>query len=111
PRAGEAGGAWGARGARGRAMPGGPSVAWAGVADGLVPLGVGVWGPAGTPARVRGTLHDAGAQALQAPEGAAGGRELGVETAPGSRADLGRFVTTETAKWKQVIETNHIKAE
>lgn len=97
--------------ARAPAIPDVPTFAEAGVPDFLITPWFGVMAPAGTPAPVLDTLHDAFAQALQAPEVAAKMRELGVETAAGSRADLGRFVTTETAKWKQVIETNHIKAE
>ncbi|WP_116521895.1 tripartite tricarboxylate transporter substrate binding protein [Achromobacter insuavis] len=97
--------------ARAPAIPNVPTFAEAGVPDFLITPWFGVMAPAGTPTAVLDTLHDAFAQALQAPEVAAKMRELGVETAAGSRADLGRFVTTETAKWKQVIETNHIKAE
>jgi hypothetical protein len=38
-------------------------------------------------------------------------RELGVETAAGPRQALGDFVVAETARWKDVIQANRIRAE
>ena len=35
----------------------------------------------------------------------------GVETAAGPRQALGDFVAAETARWKDVIQANHIRAE
>lgn len=67
--------------------------------------------PARTPTAELDALHNAFAAALQAPDVAAKMRELGVETASGTRQSLGDFVGTETARWKQVIQANHIKAE
>ncbi|KAG1449394.1 hypothetical protein G6F57_016645 [Rhizopus arrhizus] len=67
--------------------------------------------PARTPEATLAALHDAFTDALAAPEVAAKLRELGVETAAGSRQALSEFVTAETARWKDVIQANHIKAE
>jgi tripartite-type tricarboxylate transporter receptor subunit TctC len=97
--------------ARAPAIPDVPTFAEAGVPDFLITPWFGVMAPAGTPGPVLDTLHDAFDQALKSPEVAARMRELGVETASGTRADLARFVAAETVKWQGVIQANHIKAE
>jgi len=96
---------------RAPAIPDVPTFAESGVPDFLITPWFGVMAPARTPDATLAALHDAFTEALAAPEVAAKMRELGVETAAGTRQALGDFVTTETARWKDVIQANHIKAE
>jgi tripartite-type tricarboxylate transporter receptor subunit TctC len=96
---------------RAPAIPDVPTFAESGVPDFLITPWFGVMAPARTPDATLAALHDAFTEALIAPEVAAKMRELGVETAAGTRQALGDFVTTETARWKDVIQANHIKAE
>jgi len=96
---------------RAPAIPDVPTFAESGVPDFLITPWFGVMAPARTPDATLAALHDAFTDALAAPEVAAKMRELGVETAAGSRQALGEFVTAETARWKNVIQANHIKAE
>ncbi|MDH0681160.1 tripartite tricarboxylate transporter substrate binding protein [Achromobacter animicus] len=96
---------------RAPAIPDVPTFAEGGVPDFLITPWFGIMAPARTPAAELDALHHAFAAALQAPEVAAKMRELGVETASGTRQSLGDFVGAETARWKDVIQANHIKAE
>ncbi len=96
---------------RAPAIPDVPTFAEAGVADFLITPWFGIMAPAGTPDATLAALHQAFNDALQAPEVAAKMRELGVETAAGPRQALGDFVVAETARWKDVIQANRIRAE
>ncbi|OZI34503.1 LacI family transcriptional regulator [Bordetella genomosp. 10] len=72
------------------------------------------WGlnvPKGTPAPVVEKLNTALNQALADATVKSRLAELGASATPGTAADFGKFVETETAKWSQVIKAAHIQAD
>jgi len=92
-------------------LPDVPTVAESGV-PGYESTGwFGVVAPAGTPPAIVTRLSNEIAAALRDEGIRQRMRELGVEPAPGSAADFGRYIQSETRKWGQVIRTAHIRLE
>jgi tripartite-type tricarboxylate transporter receptor subunit TctC len=96
---------------RSPSIPDIPTFAEAGVPDFLITPWFGIMAPARTPQPVLDRLNKEFTAALRSPEVAAKMKDLGVETRPESREELARFIAGENAKWKAVIEANHIRAE
>lgn len=94
---------------RSSSIPDVPTFAEAGLPDFLITPWFGIMAPAGTPDAVVERLRQAFTESLATPEVALRMRELGVQAAPG--LPLGAFLAGETARWKDVIQRNHIRAE
>ena len=71
----------------------------------------GIVAPAATPAPVLARLQAALAKLLVDPQGVADARAAGVDLAPGSSAEFGRFIRSETAKWVEVIKVSDVGAK
>lgn len=96
---------------RAAAIPDVPTFTEVGYKDFLVTPWFGVLAPAGTPASVVTTLNGAINAALKDPAVGKRLEELGVVTAPGTPADLKRFLANESKMWAEVIRKNKIKPE
>lgn len=94
---------------RSASIPEVPTFAEAGLPGFLITPWFGILAPAGTPPAAVEKLRAAFTASLAAPEVAARMRELGVQAAP--EVPLAGFLAEETARWKTVIERNHIRAE
>jgi tripartite-type tricarboxylate transporter receptor subunit TctC len=71
----------------------------------------GMVAPAGTPGPVVTRLATELRAVLLDPETVAGARAAGVELSPGTPAEFGRFIASETAKWADVIKRSGTKLE
>jgi tripartite-type tricarboxylate transporter receptor subunit TctC len=71
----------------------------------------GVCGPKNTPADIVGTLNRAINAALNDPKTQARLYELGGILLPGSPADFGKLIATETEKWGKVVRAANLKVE
>jgi len=87
------------------ALPETPTIAEAGL-PGYASTGwFGFVAPAGTPVPVVARWHQAIKAALADPQIARDAETMGVTLAPDTPADFGRFIATETDKWREVIRT------
>jgi tripartite-type tricarboxylate transporter receptor subunit TctC len=90
--------------ARSQALPEVPTVAEQGLPGYDVSVFFGIVAPAGTPPAVVDKLNKAFADALKNAEVRATLQAQGLEFAPdASPAALGRFIRSETAKWREVV--------
>ncbi|MGJ7511721.1 Bug family tripartite tricarboxylate transporter substrate binding protein [Variovorax sp. GT1P44] len=90
---------------RSQAMPDLPTLAEQGVTGYDVSVFFGIVAPAGTPPATVAKLNKAFADALATPKVKALFASQGLEPAPdGSPQQLGRFIVSETAKWKDVVK-------
>jgi tripartite-type tricarboxylate transporter receptor subunit TctC len=71
----------------------------------------GLIGPKGMPADVVAKLNGALREALADPAVTKRMTELGAVVTPGSPAEFGKFVETETVKWTKVIKTANIQPD
>jgi len=72
---------------------------------------VGLLAPARTPPEIVARLNDEVARVLGMPDTRARFAELGLETAPGSPADLDRWIRAEMERWGRVIREQRITLE
>lgn len=93
------------------ALPDVPTFAEAGLPGFTVTPWFGIMAPAGTTAPVLDTLNTAFLAALSDPNVVTRTRMLGIESGPGSRSDLRRFVSYERDKWTSIIKANGIRAD
>jgi len=96
---------------RSPSIPDVPTFAEAGVPNFLITPWFGLMAPAGTPEPVLEQLNKALNNALRDPAVVSRMEQLGVVTAAGTRGALGNFIDAETAKWKDIIQKNGIRAE
>jgi tripartite-type tricarboxylate transporter receptor subunit TctC len=96
---------------RSEAAPELPTVAESGVPGFEASLWYGILAPAGTPAAVVRTLHDALVAALQAPDVRARLAAQGVEAIGGTPREFQDFIRTETAKWAKVVKAAAIRTD
>lgn len=96
---------------RSPSIPDVPTFAEAGVPDFLITPWFGILAPAGTPEPVLERLNKEFVAALRSPEVAQRMEQLGVNVAATSRQDLTRFIASESAQWKSIIQANNIRAE
>ena len=71
----------------------------------------GIAAPKNTPAAIVDKLNDEMNSALADPKMKARMAELGATALPGSPADFGKLIATETEKWGKVIRAANIKPE
>jgi tripartite-type tricarboxylate transporter receptor subunit TctC len=71
----------------------------------------GLVGPRNVPADVVESLNEGVQVALADPETKRQATALGAQVFPGSSADFGRFIATETEKWRKVIRAANIQVE
>jgi tripartite-type tricarboxylate transporter receptor subunit TctC len=71
----------------------------------------GMLAPAGTPAAVIERLNREQNAALKAPDVVAYLKDNGIDPAPGSPAEFGRFIQAEQKKWTPIIRKSNIKVE
>ena len=71
----------------------------------------GIAAPAGTPAPVVATLHDALAKIIATPEMQDRLTQLGAESRPGSSAEFAAFIASEKALWAKVVKDSGAKFE
>ena len=91
--------------ARSQALPDVPTLAEQGIKGYDVSVFFGIVAPAGTPAATIDKLNKAFADALASPKVRQIFAAQGLEPAPdGSPAQLGRFIVSESAKWKDVVK-------
>jgi tripartite-type tricarboxylate transporter receptor subunit TctC len=98
-----------------RRFPGAPEIPTAAEAAGLAGFETGsfqgIVAPAGTPAAVVSTLHDALEKILGAPQMQQRLLDLGAEYRPGTPAQFGDFIKTEKARWAKVVKDSGAKFE
>jgi tripartite-type tricarboxylate transporter receptor subunit TctC len=92
-------------------LPGVPTVTSLNLPDAAAAVWWGFVAPKGTPADVVAKLNDALDKALADPAVKTRLSQLGAVTTPGSVADFGKFVQSETAKWTRVIQAGNIHAD
>jgi tripartite-type tricarboxylate transporter receptor subunit TctC len=92
-------------------LPDVPTVASLGMPGAAATVWWGLSAPKGTPPEVIAKLNGALNQALADSTVAARMAVLGASTTPGSAADFGKFVESETVKWARVIKTANIQAD
>ena len=92
---------------RSRALPDLPTLQEQGIKGYDVSVFFGVVAPAGTPPATVEKLNKAFAHALATPKVKQMFAAQGLEPAPdGTPQQLGRFIVTETAKWKDVVKSS-----
>ena len=90
---------------RSQALPDLPTLAEQGVTGYDVSVFFGIVAPAGTPPETIAKLNKAFADALATPKVKQLFASQGLEpAADGSPQQLGRFIVSETAKWKDVVK-------
>jgi len=93
------------------ALPQVPTVAELGYPKATVLGWIGLHAPTGTPAAVMSTLEAAVSKALQNPELRTHLEAQGANVAAESAAAYGKFVTDETARWKQIVKAASIQPQ
>ena len=96
---------------RSSVLPDVPTVAEQGMAGFEVTGWFGVLAPAGTPAAVIARLNKEINAVLSDPETRNKLEGIGVEAAPGSPADFGKLIASETQRYGDAIRKLGIKAE
>lgn len=89
-------------------LPNVPSVEEAGLSGMEGGVYFGVLAPAGTPDAVVGSLNSAFNEMLAAPAPRARLVDLGFRPIGGAGADYGKWIATETVKWRKVIQASNI---
>ena len=96
--------------ARARALPDVPTLAEAGVAGVTLESWCGLFAPRGTPEETVASLADAVQRAGASPEYRAALASMGEELRPGSPAAFAAMLKTELARYREVIDTAHLRA-
>jgi tripartite-type tricarboxylate transporter receptor subunit TctC len=96
---------------RSRELPDVPTVAEQGFKGFSAHAWWGVMAPAGTSAKIIGTLNDEMARALRMPEVRQLAEKLGLEIVASSPDELHRFVDSEMARWSKVVKDNKLRPE
>lgn len=71
----------------------------------------GLYAPAGTPAEVVAKLAAAAKKAARSPDFAQKVEQEGLVVTATDGAELARYVKAEEARWKRIVQENHIKPE
>jgi tripartite-type tricarboxylate transporter receptor subunit TctC len=96
---------------RSQAFPDVPTTAEAGVPGYEVSTWYALWAPRNTPAAIVDKMTAEVQKALNAPEVKASWISNGSETPNLVRAQFGAFVTSEIARWHNVVKTANIKLD
>ena len=96
---------------RSPALPDVPSMAESGLSGFDVLNYFAIAAPAGTPAPVIAALNAALNKVLQLPEVLARFKADAVEAAPGSPAQLGKFIESDFAAWRMVVKVQNVKVD
>ena len=99
------------RGRRAPALPDVPTIAEAGVAGLEIYSWQAAAGPKGMPPAVKAKLEAEFAAAARSPEVQSKFENIGFEVVANNGAEFEKFLTEETARWKQVIEAGKITAD
>jgi tripartite-type tricarboxylate transporter receptor subunit TctC len=97
--------------ARARALPQVPTLAEAGVAGVALESWCGLFAPRGTPEATVASLADAVQRAGASPEYRAALAAMGEEPRPGSPASFAAMLKAELARYREVIDTAHLRAQ
>lgn len=97
--------------ARARVLPDVPTLAEAGVAGIALESWSGLFAPRGTPAATVASLAAAVARAEASPEFRAALAAMGEELRPGSPASFAAMLAAELARYREVIDIAHLRAE
>jgi tripartite-type tricarboxylate transporter receptor subunit TctC len=98
-------------GRRAPALPDVPTIAEAGVAGLEIYSWQAAAGPKGMPPAVKAKLEAEFAAAAKSPDVKSKFENIGFEVVANTGAEFEKFLTEETARWKQVIEAGKITAE
>ena len=98
-------------GRRAPALPDVPTIAEAGVAGLEIYSWQAAAGPKGMPPAVKAKLEAEFAAAAKSPEVKGKFENIGFEVVANTGAEFEKFLTEETARWKQVIEAGKITAD
>ncbi len=98
-------------GRRAPALPDVPTIAEAGVAGLEIYSWQAAAGPKGMPPAVKAKLEAEFAAAARSPEVQSKFENIGFEVVANNGAEFEKFLTEETARWKQVIEAGKITAD
>ncbi len=96
---------------RSPSLPDVPTFTESGFPDFVLTPWFGLMAPANTPDAVLDKLNQAVNLALKDPTVAQRVKDLGVEDAGGTRADITAFINGETKKWQRVVKQNHVQAQ
>jgi len=96
---------------RAEALPNVPSVDESGVRGYAATNWYGMLAPAATPASVIERLNREMNNALRAPDVVTFLKDNGIDAAPGTPAEFGRFMMAEQKKWWPIIKKSNIKVE
>ena len=96
---------------RSPALPDVPSMAESGLSGFDVLNYFAIAAPAGTPAPVIAALNATLNKVLQLPDVVARFKADAVEAAPGSPAQLGKFIEADYAAWRKVVEVQNVKVD
>lgn len=96
---------------RSSALPEVPSAAQAGLPDFVIDNWHALFAPANLPSPIRAVLEAALQKSLQVPAVVSQFQKGGADAAPGTGAQLGAMVASETLRWSKVVTDNKLKAE
>lgn len=96
---------------RSSTLPNVPTVAESGLPGFVAVTWFGVVAPPKTPPEIAAKLSAAFAEALKAPEVQHRLNDLSAEAVGNTPADMAKFMREESARWRRVIETAHVKVE
>jgi tripartite-type tricarboxylate transporter receptor subunit TctC len=96
---------------RSNTLPDLPSMAESGPSGFHVMSYFAISAPAGTPGAVINALNGATNKVVQMPEVVARFKLNAVDAAPGSPAQMGRFVEADYAAWRKVVKAQNLKVE
>lgn len=96
---------------RSSALPDVMSAAEAGMPDFVIDNWHAIFAPANLPTPIRSVLEAALQKSLQVPAVVSQFQKGGADAAPGTGAQLGSMVASETQRWSKVVTDNKLKAE
>lgn len=96
---------------RSPALPDVMSAAEAGMPDFVIDNWHAIFAPANLPASIRSLLEASLQKSLQVPAVVSQFQKGGADAAPGTGAQLGSMVASETQRWSKVVTDNKLKAE
>jgi tripartite-type tricarboxylate transporter receptor subunit TctC len=96
---------------RSEALPDVPTVDEGGVKGYAATNWYGMLAPAATPPQVIERLNREMNASLKAPDVIAFLKDNGIEPAPGTPAEFGRYIQSEQKKWTPIIQKSNIKVE
>ena len=96
---------------RAEALPNVPTVDESGVKGYAATNWYGMLAPAATPANIIERLNRDMNAALKAPDVVGQLKDMGIDAAPSSPAELARFIAAEQKKWTPIIRKSNIKVE